>query len=124
MDRKAELVRQINALMEEKNAIDDEEDRIQNAALHGQCFKVMDCYSCPETDADYWWLYIKVTNTDDGLKCLKFSVDCNGCVMVDPDAYFGRGTLDRYTSITGMELSEAWDSMLKQISKIEPKEEK
>lgn len=28
--------------------------------LEGKCFKVRNGYSCPETESDYWFLYVKI----------------------------------------------------------------
>jgi hypothetical protein len=66
---------------EELRAIEDAEKTKANASLIGKCFKYRNSYSCPESDADYWWLYSKVVSVDgEWAQVLRFQTDRNGRV--------------------------------------------
>lgn len=48
-----------------------EEDKkaAANRLLIGRFFKYRNCYSCPDTEADYWWLYATVTGVTEFGSC-------------------------------------------------------
>lgn len=60
-----------------------------NAAnrLVGKCFKYRNCYSCPEKDSDYWWLYVRVLSVDtDGYTSgVSFQTDSRGACEIKPE---------------------------------------
>ena len=62
--RKAELYKQIRVLRAETLAIEAAERQAKNSALVGKCFKMLNSYSCPQTESDYWYVYTKVLDTD------------------------------------------------------------
>lgn len=33
-------------------------------AMIGKCFKYKNCYSCPESEDDYWWKYTKIASIE------------------------------------------------------------
>ncbi len=42
----------------------------------GNCYKYHNCYSCPQSEADYWWMYVKVVGVRDGsYRVLTFAID-------------------------------------------------
>jgi hypothetical protein len=50
----------------------------------GKCYKYRNCYSCPQEEKDYWWLYIYVKEIKDGyLTCQTFQKDSDGKIMID-----------------------------------------
>lgn len=110
MVRKEELQRQLKALHQELNMITDTEDDERDATFVGRCFKTRNNYpySCPKSTKDYWWLYLKVLRADTGLYCLRFQIDCNGRIDIDPSAYMITSSLDSYTSMKPAEFEKAW----------------
>jgi hypothetical protein len=50
----------------------------------GKCYKYKNCYSCPDSEEDYWWLFIYVKDVKDGcLVCQTFQKDKYGKIMID-----------------------------------------
>lgn len=50
----------------------------------GKCYKYRNCYSCPQEEKDYWWLYIYVKEIKDGyLTCQTFQKDSDGKIMIN-----------------------------------------
>lgn len=117
MVRKEELQRQLKALHEELNTITDAENDERDATFVGRCFKVKNNYSCPKTEKDYWWLYLKVLRADTGLYCLRFQIDCNGDIRIEPGAYMTANALEGYTAIKPAEFEKAWAKCVDTVSK-------
>lgn len=56
--------------------IESKEEENRNKNLVGKFFKFKNSFSCPKTDEDYWWLYIKIVKVDGSyLKCIQFQKD-------------------------------------------------
>jgi len=50
----------------------------------GKCYKYKNCYSCPQEEKDYWWLYIYVKEIKDGyLTCQTFQKDSDGKITIN-----------------------------------------
>lgn len=82
-----QLERQRAELNERISEIREAEAEKVSAQLVGRCFKYRNNYSCPETDADYWWLYFKVTGFEGArLTGVSFQRDVYGEMRVDPNA--------------------------------------
>lgn len=99
-DRVAELHAIINTAQQELIAMHDEKKRVLGAALVGKCYRYRNSFSCPEGDADYWWLYMKLTGLDDmgTLIAHTFQTDKTGKIEIrfdeprygfDPEGRFG-----------------------------------
>lgn len=116
MSRKEELQRQLKALNDELNAIIDAENDKRDATYVGKCFKVRNNYSCPESEKDYWWLYIKVLRVDTGLLCLRFQIDCYGRIEIEPEAHMTANSLDRYTPMKPADFEKAWTRCVLAVS--------
>lgn len=69
--------------------IEDEERYREALPLLGKCFRTRNCYSCPEKDSDYWWVYIRVTKVSKGggLYAFQFQTDKNGDFFINPNRY-------------------------------------
>jgi hypothetical protein len=65
-------------------AHEDAERRAKGASLIGRCFRYRNCYSCPQSEADYWWLYLRVTDMNEhgSLQGWSFQTDKDGRVSV------------------------------------------
>lgn len=119
MQRKEELQRQIRVLREELDVITSAEDAVRDAALVGQYFKIRDNYSCPKTQRDYWWIYIKVLCcADGGLRCMRFQIDSFGVIIIDTSYVVSANTLNRYSKIKSDEFQRAWARCVQKVSKI------
>lgn len=82
----------------------------QSRALVGRAFRYRNCYSMPENDADYWWMYSLVVGVSDvgGLLVVRFQQDRDGKLEVERCA--------AYESTLGEEISRdcftaAWRSV-------------
>lgn len=74
-------------IQREINRIESEARSKASAAVLGKCFKYKNFYSCPKTNADYWWLYTRVTAVDKTgwLRVFRFQTDTNGQTTIDPN---------------------------------------
>lgn len=89
MEIKQELEAKIAELRQQLFAIVNAEKDAENAALVGRFFKTRDCYSCPESDADYWWRYHRVVSADDGcITVLMFYTDKDGDAHIKREGCF------------------------------------
>lgn len=60
--------------------IETEQRRKQAEVLVGRCFRTRNNYSMPESEEDYWWLYVGVLDTKN---ILKFQVCSMGRVEIN-----------------------------------------
>jgi hypothetical protein len=88
-----EMSKSIESLREQRAEIQAAIDRIEavdrfkeSTKLIGKCFRYRNCYSCPKTDQDYWWLYTRVTACakDGWLVTFNFQVDQHGDIWIEP----------------------------------------
>ena len=97
-----------------------EESPIQQALL-GRYFKYRNCYSCSQTDADSWWLYLKpLTILDGRLFGISFQQDTNGEISIQTAAslhylVFRDGVPSSYIEIPTEEFWGAWAALQVQI---------
>lgn len=115
---KQALERVIATARKELDDIEDQERALELAGMAGQCFKYRNCYSCPQSEADYWWLYQIVTEVvGPSAKVLQFSIDKDGKVSIESDRYFSRSG---WQPITRAEFNRAWKATMRQIAKVAP----
>lgn len=107
MDRLEDLKRRQTALAEQIGAIQYERDNAENQKLVGRFYKYRNCYSCPETDADYWWLYVKVISADGhSLRIFQFQRDNDGRSNTEHANRFSN--MHGYIEIDEAEYQAAW----------------
>jgi len=99
--------------------LEDEERTRKHGALVGRFFRYRNCYSCPEKESDYWWLYVAVTAMDEhgSLRVLKFQTDKEGKVSIEPRT-FAMGELftdGKYIEITEADFIAARRELLQHI---------
>lgn len=84
-ERIAELEAKMREIRGELNELTDARDASAAAALVGRTFRYRNCYSCPEDDADYWWLYTRILSSDEhgSLSILNFQTDKNGRAEIE-----------------------------------------
>ncbi len=76
-------------------------------ALIGSVFKYRNCYSCPQTDEDYWWMYTRITEaSEEGLVGVQIQRDRDGKISVQT-AGFMLPMLDGYVEISKAEFDAA-----------------
>lgn len=84
-ERKREIEKQLKALHQELNEMNEQENQRKYGRLVGQCFVYRNCYSCPEKPGDYWNVYIRVNKV---VGCyvdvLLFEIDNAGRITIDP----------------------------------------
>lgn len=115
MKTKEQLERAIAPLKEQLDRLRDAERRAESKKLVGRYFKYRNCYSCPEKESDYWWLYVKVTGAD---ASFQFQTDRYGRVEIEPDHYFNYS--GQYVEITAKEFNAAWGALLKRVAGLKP----
>ncbi|MDB4892195.1 MAG: hypothetical protein JWL61_4050 [Gemmatimonadetes bacterium] len=79
--------------------------RVELSAYAGRFFKYRNCYSCPEKESDYWWLYRAITGlADEGayLNGWAFQRSVSGIVTIEP-SQFGYEPDESYVEITADE---------------------
>jgi hypothetical protein len=115
---KEELYEIINAAKEELAVIETKEYIEKNKSYVGKCYKLPDMYSCPETDDDRWWTYLKVTGlTEEGdLNMLIFYKDSQGYFRIEPNQSYYH--LEFHPEIDPSEFEMAWIKLLKEINTI------
>jgi hypothetical protein len=91
-----ELRKQSAALRDKIDAHERKEQREAAKALLGKCFKYKNCYSCPQTAKDYWWMYARVVKVGDygHLQMATFQVDSNGDVSAKGEKFTPQSMLD------------------------------
>lgn len=82
----------------------------------GKWFKTRNNYSCPETDGDYWWTYLRVDDIKNGTDCnvTQFQTDKYGDFSVNTKcvpAYL----IKEYTKITEREAMDAFGKELEVV---------
>lgn len=86
----SKLREEARKLMDCANALEVAETNASNAALVGRAFKYRNCYSCPESESDYWSLYQLVLSANDGcLQVLRFERDKYGKAEATKDVTSG-----------------------------------
>jgi len=79
------LDQKIKKLRQELSDLRDAENKAKNKKFVGQCFRYRNSYSCPETEEDFWWMYIKVLKVDSQIHCFLFQIKKNGEVEIAPN---------------------------------------
>ena len=113
---------QVKPLVARINEIEREQKTKEITAKLGKCYRYRNCYSCPKTDADYWWLYKRVTHINGGcLAGFSFEIDRKGKLEVDADSYVSH-SLSGYEEISLTEFMQAWADFKNQILSLHPDE--
>lgn len=112
-DELAKLIAERRALTERIGQIEHEVDSAETAPLVGRFWKYRNCYSCPESDDDYWWLYVKTTGHDGRwLSGFMFERANGGRSTAEP---FTHRMLHGYEEISAGEFNAAWDTFLRAL---------
>ena len=101
--------------------VEDTERECEALKLVGTYWKYRNCYSCPEKDSDYWWMYMKVVKTDGRghLTTFDFQTDKDGNVSTRQNGYQHVLLLKSgYVAISEAEFTRAWDLMLSHLHQI------
>jgi len=106
---------QINILHDRQNEIEEDVREKANKKLIGKCFKVKNCYSCPEKPSDYWWLYKRVDSTEGTfLKVKMFQTDQYGKTTIELNNMLM--SVDLSCEISHEEFNKAWSDTMSKLS--------
>lgn len=94
----------------------------ENVKLIGKCFKYRNSYSCPNGDANKWWLYVKVTKvTSRGeMNAFQFQTDIYGKLEIEADHRVPLSFSGGYMPITAGEFNKAWRAVQKRVAGFHP----
>ena len=128
MKTKAELQEELRQIEEKEFNELIEKHYPEFKALEGKCFKVRNCYSLPETESDYWFLYVKIQkiDKDDLYKSSdnilsrfhgwSFQTDKYGSISVEFDYNSYVHSMSEETEISNEEFKEAWLKLQSKLS--------
>jgi hypothetical protein len=120
MERKKELLKIIGNAQEELAAIVSREKSIENREYLGKCYKVRNNFSCPENESDYWWLYLKIIETDDrDFYALRFQVDKYGNFTIEPKTITYNPNNYGCIEISEKEFQDAWKELVDELKSIQ-----
>jgi len=82
----------------------------------GKYYKYRNCYSYPQEEKDYWWLYLYVTKVEDGcLHVFEFQKDSCGKITIEDNARMG-AIYEKYIECTVEEFYGAWKDLMDNIN--------
>ena len=84
----------------------------------GNCYKYRNCYSCPQNDDDYWWLYVKILGvvSKGYFHTIEFQKDKYGEITIKHNSLFS--LLDSFREITASEFNDAKKEMLDHVTRL------
>lgn len=124
MDKLQKLRLQLAKAHVQIDKIEDEKRLKAGRKLVGKCFKYRNCFSCPSSDADYWWLYCRVLGlTKNGHpEGIHFQVDRDGRASMEPFVSMSAGRADSgYLEITAAEYADAMSAFMKSVETLASK---
>lgn len=101
--------------------IEAQEAEDRNRALIGKCYKYRTSYSLPKEDADYWWLYIKVTGVKGAsMRIWRFDTDKYGKIQIEPDGMLAYENMQfgGYHEIPEAEFNAAWQATMEKLERL------
>lgn len=119
MSKLEELQAQARIIQGKMDDIRAAEAYEQAKKLVGKCFKYRNCYSCPDSDADYWWLYRRVVSAskDGYVKMFTFQTDKYGQTTIKVEDRFGEFS-GNCTQITHKQFQHAWRVAARRINQL------
>jgi hypothetical protein len=118
MGTRAQKIRaQIAELQTELDVADTRKRLAAAQRLIGKCFKYRNCYSCPEKESDYWWLYVRVLSVDtDGYASgVSFQHDSRGHLEIKPEVSAWIDKNGGYVPITFLEWHAALSDFMARV---------
>lgn len=81
------LAKEMEPFEKKRRKLDRELYKLQMKEMEkhiGKCFRSINNYSCPKTDADYWYVYSKIIGVEDGhFKTIEFQNTCRNEFFVE-----------------------------------------
>lgn len=113
------LLKIIGEAQAKLSKINNAESLAKNRALIGKCFKYpRNCYSLPQTAADYWPVYKRVVSGDEGgCRAFQFETDSDGKISIETHAWLHETGC---VPITELEFQKAWNVVQNRIAKLNP----
>ncbi len=109
----------VSKLMSIRNKISDVERKELLPAFkkkyEGKYFKYKNCYSCPEKESDYWFMYIKIKKVTklNWMEGFTFQTDRNGKVTFEVERAITESICQ--VEITKKEFDAAFKKMVKKM---------
>lgn len=114
-----QLLAEMAPLQAELRKRRDEKALAEARALVGKCFKYRNCYSCPQEESDYWWLYSKVTGVGDySARAFRFQTDKYGKTEVEWNVR--QPSTGGYIEISAKEFNAAWREVQRRVARMKP----
>ena len=89
-----------------------------NADLLGKCYKFKDCYSCPEKESDYWYVYKQYLRLE-GREILALCFYVDKYDKISLSLMREHGDLSGWTEIGLQEFWDEWLNLKTKISKFQ-----
>lgn len=120
METLDEIREQIEALRKKMSALEEREfldvHLPKMKELIGKTFKYRNCYSSPQSEADRWWMYVRVTGaSESGLEAITIQKDCNGMIEAKNGDFVFYPLSDSYIPISMAEYLSAVSPLLLDI---------
>lgn len=117
-NRVVALQQRIRKLQDELQKVDDRRVAKKNKKVLGKFFRVRNSYSCPQSEADYWYEYVMpIRQASSMLYGLKFSTDSHGEITICPDTHISHIFTKAEGEISKEQFNLAWCDCLVAIGK-------
>jgi hypothetical protein len=79
---------------------DSQRELAANRSHVGKFYRYRNSYSCPQSEADYWWLYIAVAGINEygNMSGWSFQTDKDGKIHIDPERHLSVVSLQQEIS--------------------------
>lgn len=117
-DRRNQLEEIIYDARNELSDIKLKEKLELNKQLVGKCFKYHNCYSCPKSEEDYWWVYRFITHIDENgsLWGIEFEEDKYHKLTIETKTMIVSN--EGWKQISKKVFLLAWDEMIEKIKRL------
>ena len=128
MKTKAELQEELRQIEEKEFNELIEKHYPYFKTLENKCFKIKNCYSCPENENDYWFLYVKIQKIEkndlyklgENIFCQfhgwSFQTDKYGNIRIEFNLDNYVHSLPKENEISNEEFKEAWIQLQNNLS--------
>lgn len=118
MNREQELVDIISTARTELHSITDKRHVEELQQYVGKYYKYKNCYSCPESEKDYWYVYRYVKRISEySLVIFEFEKDKHGKITIEPSALHSE--MSGWAPCTPLEFANAWKVITDEILQID-----
>lgn len=113
MTRKDEIAAQMKSLRDELWKIEKVEEKERVTPLLGKCYRYRNCYSCPEVESDYWWMYFRIVALEGGSPiAFVFENGKYGEIRIKPRSRESEHLIAKAEEIPYKDYSRAWELLI------------